>query len=143
MFTSAFLAALNFFDPIINFMIAILIIFIVDLLLGIISGRKLNKEPISFKKGFSAVILFGAYIMIVSILFIIGELMCDQKIMSYMIKTISWATIYFYSVNSAKNLKRIFPNSKLIAFLYYFLNIEFLDNFPSLKRFLKRTESEK
>ncbi len=140
--TSAMLAIISYFDPIVNFIVAILIMFLIDLILGITSGRKLNKEPISFKKGFLAVILFGVYVTIVAVPYILGNLMCDESLMAYVIKTISWATIYLYSVNISKNLKRVFPSSRLIAFLYYFLNVEFLNNFPSLKNFLKKANTQ-
>lgn len=139
---SAFLATLNYFEPIVNFIVAISMMFIFDLLLGIITGKKFYKEKISFTKGFSAIILFGVYVTIVAVLYILGNLMCDELMMSYVIKTVSWATIYLYSINITKNLKRLFPKSKLIAFLDYFLNAEFLDNFPSLKSFLKKSKIE-
>ena len=52
-FISAIMAMISYFEPVINMIIAITIIFVVDIIFGIASGKKLNKEQVSFKKGFA------------------------------------------------------------------------------------------
>lgn len=135
---SAIMAMISYFEPVINMIIAITIIFVVDIIFGIASGKKLNKEPVSFKKGFAAIKLFGIYIFVITLLYAIGKFMCDEALIIYVVKTISWVTIYFYITNLTKNFKRLYPKSNTIRFIHWFLSVEFLDNIPSLKNFLEK-----
>lgn len=137
-FIGVLLTMLNYFEPVINMIIAITIIFVCDIAFGIIAGKKLNKERISFKKGMSAIKVFGIYIFVITLLYAIGRLMNNTEMMLYVVKTISWVTIYFYTTNLTKNLRRLNPKSQCIKFIYWFLSVDFLDNIPSLKKFLKK-----
>jgi hypothetical protein len=135
---SAILAMLSYFEPVGNMILAITIIFVCDIVFGIVAGKKLNKEHVSFKKGMSAIKVFGVYIFVITLLYAIGKLMSDSAMMLYVVKTISWVTIYFYVTNLTKNLRRLNPKSQCIKFIYWFLSVEFLDNMPSLKKFLEK-----
>lgn len=137
-FVGVVLTMLNYFQPVINMIIAITIMFVCDIAFGIIAGKKLNKEHVSFTKGMSAIKVFGIYIFVITLLYAIGKLMNDTEMMLYVVKTISWVTIYFYTTNLTKNLRRLNPKSQCIKFIYWFLSVEFLDNIPSLKKFLEK-----
>jgi hypothetical protein len=137
-FVGVVLTMLNYFQPVVNMIIAITIMFVCDIAFGIIAGRKLNKERVSFTKGMSAIKVFGIYIFVITLLYAIGKLMNDTEMMLYVVKTISWVTIYFYTTNLTKNLRRLNPKSKCLKFIYWFLSVEFLDNIPSLKKFLEK-----
>ena len=137
-FLSAIMAMISYFEPVINMILAITIIFVTDIVFGIASGRKINKEKIDIKKGFAAIKLFGIYIFVITLLYAIGKFMCDEALIIYVVKTISWVTIYFYITNLTKNFKRLYPKSNTIKFLHWFLSVEFLDNIPSLKNFLEK-----
>ena len=135
---SAIMAMISYFEPVINMILAITIIFVTDIVFGIASGKKLNKEKIDIKKGFAAIKLFGVYIFVITLLYAIGKFMCDETLILYVVKTISWVAIYFYITNLTKNLKRLYPNSQCIKFIHWFLSVEFLDNIPSLSKFLEK-----
>ena len=135
---SALMAMISYFEPVINMILAITIIFVTDIVFGIASGKKINKEKIDIKKGFAAIKLFGIYIFVITLLYAIGKFMHDEALIIYVVKTISWVTIYFYITNLTKNLKRLYPNSQCIRFIHWFLSVEFLDNIPSLKKFLAK-----
>lgn len=137
-FVGVVLTMLSYFEPVVNMIIAITIIFVCDIAFGIIAGKKLNKEHVSFKKGMSAIKVFGIYIFVITLLYAIGKLMNNTEMMLYVVKTISWVTIYFYTTNLTKNLRRLYPKSQCIKFIYWFLSVEFLDNIPSLKKFLEK-----
>lgn len=137
-FLSAIMAMISYFEPVINMILAITIIFVADIIFGIASGRKINKEKIDIKKGFAAIKLFSIYIFVITLLYAIGKFMCDETMIIYVVKTISWVTIYFYITNLTKNFKRLYPKSNTIRFIHWFLSVEFLDNFPSLKKFLEK-----
>ena len=137
-FLSAIMAMISYFEPVINMILAITIIFVTDIVFGIASGRKINKEKIDIKKGFAAIKLFGIYIFVITLLYAIGKFMCDEALIIYVVKTISWVAIYFYITNLTKNFKRLYPKSNTIKFLHWFLSVEFLDNIPSLRKFLEK-----
>ena len=137
-FLSAIMAMISYFEPVINMILAITIIFVTDIVFGIASGKKINKEKIDIKKGFAAIKLFGIYIFVITLLYAIGKFMCDEALIIYVVKTISWVTIYFYITNLTKNFKRLYPKSNTIKFIHWFLSVEFLDNIPSLKKFLEK-----
>jgi hypothetical protein len=137
-FLSAIMAMISYFEPVINMILAITIIFVTDIVFGIASGKKINKEKIDIKKGFAAIKLFGIYIFVITLLYAIGKFMCDEALIIYVVKTISWVTIYFYITNLTKNFKRLYPKSNTIKFIHWFLSVEFLDNIPSLKNFLEK-----
>lgn len=137
-FFSAIMAMISYFEPVINMILAITIIFVTDIVFGIASGKKINKEKIDIKKGFAAIKLFGIYIFVITLLYAIGKFMYDEKMIIYVVKTISWVAIYFYVTNLTKNLKRLYPKSNTIRFLHWFLSVEFLENIPSLKKFLEK-----
>lgn len=135
---SAIMAMISYFEPVINMILAITIIFVTDIVFGIASGKKNNKEKIDIKKGFAAIKLFGVYIFVITLLYAIGKFMCDETLILYVVKTISWVAIYFYITNLTKNFKRLYPKSNTIKFIHWFLSVEFLDNIPSLKNFLEK-----
>ena len=137
-FFSAIMAMISYFEPVINMILAITIIFVTDIVFGIASGKKINKEKIDIKKGFAAIKLFGIYIFVITLLYAIGKFMCDEELIIYVVKTISWVTIYFYITNLTKNFKRLYPKSNTIRFIHWFLSVEFLYNIPSLKNFLEK-----
>ena len=137
-FLSAIMAMISYFEPVINMILAITIIFVADIVFGIASGRKINKEKIDIKKGFAAIKLFGVYIFVITLLYAIGKFMCDETLILYVVKTISWVAIYFYITNLTKNFKRLYPKSNTIKFIHWFLSVEFLDNIPSLSKFLEK-----
>ena len=137
-FLSAIMAMISYFEPVINMILAITIIFVTDIVFGIASGKKINKEKIDIKKGFAAIKLFGIYIFVITLLYAIGKFMCDETLIIYVVKTISWVTIYFYITNLTKNFKRLYPKSNTIRFIHWFLSVEFLDNIPSLSKFLEK-----
>lgn len=137
-FVGVVLTMINYFEPVVNMIVAITIIFVCDIVFGIVAGKRLNKEHVSFKKGMSAIKVFGVYIFVITLLYAIGKLMSDSAMMLYVVKTISWVTIYFYVTNLTKNLRRLNPKSQCIKFIYWFLSVEFLDNIPSLKKFLEK-----
>lgn len=137
-FLSAIMAMISYFEPVINMILAITIIFVTDIVFGIASGKKINKEKIDIKKGFAAIKLFGIYIFVITLLYAIGNFMCDETLILYVVKTISWVAIYFYITNLTKNFKRLYPKSNTIRFIHWFLSVEFLDNIPSLRKFLEK-----
>ena len=48
---------------------------------------------------------------------------------------ITWAMIWFYGTNVLKNMKKVFPDNKVIAFLYWVAAVKFIRNVNFLEEF--------
>jgi len=128
-------SAILFFEPISNLLICITTTFLLNFIIGIISGIVINNEKVNFKKAIKALLEYAVYLFIVMCLFFIGYFMCDNTLIYTIIKTITWIVIYFYFANILKNFERLFPTTQTIKVLYYIFNLEFVKMFPFLKNF--------
>lgn len=126
---------LLYFFPIKELAIAIGIAFIINFSFGIFVGVVIQREGVKFKKAMFAFYEVAVYLVIFTTMFAVSDRMkCYQSALMAM-KVLTWAWLYFYASNWSKNLKRIFPDSRGIAFFYFLLNLEFLKNIPFLKKF--------
>lgn len=134
-FSLAALAA--YFQPIQDILTAIVWILGANFALGLLAGILVNKESFDFRKAFYCIIEAVVFFALLSFVFIIGDKINNREGAIQCISAITYALLYFYGVNIFKNLKRLLPSSKLIAFIYYVISIEFVDKIPYLKEFLK------
>ena len=72
---------------------------------------------------------------LIAFVLIIGDKIDNHEGAMSAISIIVYALIYFYGVNTLKNLTRIFPKSKLFDFLYYVLSFEVIKNLPYLENY--------
>ena len=100
------------------------------------------KEQFSPKKFIMAFYYLAIYLSIVASIYVIGEKMGDVNEALFIVKTTTYAFVYFYTSNILRNLKTTFPQNKAIAFLYFVVGFEFTKRIPGLSEFLKR-EMEK
>ena len=133
----SFAAIAAYFNPIQDILSAVFYILVINFIVGLFSGLLVNKEPFSFKKAFYCFIEALVFLSLIAVIFFIGDKINNRSGALQCISGITYALIYFYSVNVFKNLKRLFPKNKLIAFIYYVISIEFVDKVPYLKEFLK------
>ncbi len=128
-------AMLLYFLPIKELAIVIAIAFIVNFATGILVGILVQNEGIQFKKAFNAFCEVAVYLVIFTSMFSIGERMNSYGSVLLALQVITWSWVYFYFSNWSKNLKRLLPASRGIAFFYFVLNLEFLKRIPYLKKF--------
>lgn len=69
--------------------------------------------------------------------------MKDQFFTQNIVIIVSVVTIWFYVVNGFKNLSILFPQSKMLRFFVWVLNVEFVEKIGFLKRFLASEEDKK
>lgn len=124
-----------YFAPIHGLFVALSVAFSLSFLFGVIAGLRAQDEILSKDKAFRAVTELCIYFVMISALFVIGDKMDGSVWIYEVLSVINWALIYFYIANTFKNLKRLFPKSKGIAFLFCILNLEFVKRFPQFKDF--------
>lgn len=137
-----FMSSLLYFLPIRDMMYAILLVFLANFLCGYLAGMIVQHEKFNIKKSLWALAEVAFYIIFLILLFILGRLVNQEGWLMESVRVATYAWIGFYSINILKNLKRGFPNSKPISFLYYMLSLEFLKALPYVKRFEEQQKKE-
>lgn len=134
---------IGFYNPIGATLLAVALAFLFDLLMGVIKSKILKQAKVSREGGKRALALFAVYIFLIVFLFTLGKLMKDQFFTQDIVIIVSVVTIWFYVVNGFKNLSILFPQSKMLRFFVWVLNVEFVEKIGFLKRFLASEEDKK
>lgn len=138
-----FSSMIFYFTPIHGLIIGLSISFFVSFAFGILAGILKQDEQVDLKKASRAFSELATYFMIIAALFVIGDKMQDGGWVYEILSAITWGMIYFYVANWTKNMKRLFPSSRGIAFLNFVLGLEFLKRIPYLKDFVDQENKEK
>jgi len=128
--------------PVHEMILCIIIAFAGNFICGFFAGLIAQNESFNFKKAKVAIFEAVVYVVLIAGFFTIAEKMDDKEYVLKGLSIITWAWIYFYSVNIAKNLTRLFPHSSGFSFLYYALSMEFIKRFPVLKDFINKNQQK-
>ena len=131
---------LAYFQPIGSILTAILWLFLLNFIFGLVAGIVANKESFNFRKAFACVTEASVFLVILSAIFYIGDHLGARGGAMQAISTITYTLLYFYSVNIFKNLRQLLPGSKSIAWLYNLLSIEMISRLPRLSRMFRRMD---
>ena len=124
-----------YFAPISDMVFVIFYLFLLNMMAGMIAGMVVDDEEFKLKKFFRCITeTFVLYVIVLSV-FLLGEKMGNKGGAMQCISGIVYAIMYFYSVNILRNLKKLLPGSRPIAFLYYVVSFEFVKKVPFLKEF--------
>ncbi len=135
-----------YLQPVHNAIFVLAGLVVIDLILGIYTDININKTRFNFKKAMFACFYAAIYASIIASTFVIGERMGDKDESLLVVKTLTYVFIFFYISNINKNLKRILPHSRIIAFLDFFVGLKFMERIPELGKFLeyeKKTKNKK
>jgi hypothetical protein len=132
----------TYLEPLYNPMFVLGYLFVLDIFFGILVDLFKNKDRIRLKKFLIAVAFLAMYLLIIASVFVIGEHQNDKDEALYFIKVLTYVFIYFYMANIIKNMRQLFPNSKPIAFLDYFLGLQVVKRLPELAQFLGLTKNK-
>lgn len=127
-----------YFSPIENVLKAVLLLLALNFIFGLAADMLANKEPFKFKKAFACFIQAAIFAVIMACAFYIGDHMGNKGGALYCVSSFGCVLIYFYSVNVFRNLKLIFPNNRVYAFIYYVLSVEFITKIQYLDNYLKQ-----
>jgi hypothetical protein len=135
-------AILAYFEPIQSVLAAVTWLFVLNFLFGLLAGVIAQKESFNFRKAFVCVSEASVFLLILAVVFYIGDHIGVRTGALQAVSTITYALIYFYAVNIFKNLRQLFPGSKAIAFIHYLISVEVLQKLPHLNRFLSKDYRE-
>lgn len=121
--------------PIHDILIACMLVFAINFVAGVSAGVFKQHEGFAFKKAFNCILEGMVISSLIAFVLIIGDKIDNHEGAMSAISIIVYALIYFYGVNTLKNLTRIFPKSKLFDFLYYVLSFEVIKNLPYLENY--------
>ncbi|MBQ8270901.1 MAG: hypothetical protein IJZ22_06845 [Bacteroidaceae bacterium] len=130
-----FSVAMAYFAPIQDMVFTIFFLFLVNCIVGMVTGMLVDKEGFRLRKFVHCIAETLAFYLIVVCLFIVGKNMNNMNGAMQAIGGVIYSIFYFYSVNVLRNLTYIFPDSKTLAFFYYMVSFEFIKKIPTLQRY--------
>ena len=113
---SVFSVMFAYFAPIQNMVFVIFFVFAINCMAGMIAGIVAKHERFNLKKFFHCNLD--------------GAIQC--------ITGVVYAILYFYGVNTLRNLNILFPESKVIRFLFYVLSFEVVKKIPYMQQFINK-----
>ena len=124
--------------PIADFMKAMLLLFLLNLVFGIVAA-KFNKEEWSWKKFGMFFVCCAVFFVTVAALFIIGHYMHSQEQALFCVKWVCIAATFLFMTNILKNIRNILvpgtPWYRLADLGYYALSMGFVEKFPIYKKY--------
>jgi hypothetical protein len=119
------------------------ILFVLDIVAGIIEDKVVNGIGFSTKKFLKSLYFVALYIVIVVASYVICYLQNDVEEGMILRKTITYVCSYFYFSNITKNLHKAYPENRLFSFLYFILSVDVITNkIPFLNKFLEKEGKE-
>lgn len=136
---------LSLLSPIQKFMGAMIVLFVLNFLFGLLSAI-VNKEGWSTKK---AMWFFGycaIFFVTCASLFIIGHFMGQPDEAQAVVKCICFLAIYIFCTNIVRNWKSLLVEGtawyKFVDLLYYVLTMEVIEKLPIVKRWQEQAPSQ-
>lgn len=133
---SVFSVMFAYFAPIQNMVFVIFFVFAINCMAGMIAGIVAKHERFNLKKFFHCMLETFVFYVIVLSVFTIGEKMRNLDGAIQCITGVVYAILYFYGVNTLRNLNILFPESKVIRFLFYVLSFEVVKKIPYMQQFI-------
>lgn len=136
---AAWAALVSFFMPIGDFLLAMIVLFIVNFTFGLIAdiangGSWQNKKALQF---FGQSTVF--FVLMLSVL-TVGDKLHDHEGAISGVKYLCSMATYFFAVNISRNWTMIAPRGsvwyKIASFCYYVLSVQFVEKIPYLKKFI-------
>lgn len=123
---------------------SLILIISINFVAGMLASLLVQKESFSMEKWLKGWVaeLCVFSVMLCSIYYI-GKQKGKPDETMYCISFISYSCYFFYGINIFKNLKRLFPSNRTIAFLFYVLSFEFMKKIPYLENFINEEKKEK
>ena len=130
-------AILTMLAPIQNFMYAMVLLFALNFIFGIVAAR-VNREGWKTKKALMFFVYCAIFFVTARAVFIIGHFMGEHQQAITVVKILCYLAVYVFGTNIFRNLCLIVPpNStwyKLFDLCYYMLSVKFVEKFPFIKK---------
>lgn len=133
-------AVLGYFEPIKGVLFASMSIFVANFVSGLLASLIVQKESFDFKKFFKCVAEAFVICGIIAFVLFIGDRIDNHDGAMSAISVVVYSMLYFYGVNILKNIRRLFPENRLIHFLWYVISFEIMKKIPYMSDFLHDQE---
>lgn len=134
---------LAYFAPLNDMVFIIFFIFLVNMMAGMISGIVVDNEPFNNKKFFKCLVETFVFYIIVLCIYVIGEKLGNLDGAMQCITGVVYAILYFYGTNTLRNLNKLFPDNKTLAFIYYVVSFEIVKRIPYMAQFNQKCKEDK
>lgn len=142
---ATFAALVSFFMPISDFVIAMIILFVVNFCFGLLADI-VNGGGWMTKKAQQFFVQCFVFFVLAFCIFGIGEKMHAHEEAVSGVKYLCTIALWFFSVNIVRNWMNITPKKsvfhRMAYFVYYVLSVQFVERIPLLKRFISEKEQE-
>lgn len=140
---AGFLASvLGWLEPIVGDVFALLAIFVLNFVFGLLADRIANGKDFDFKKAWRCIEEALIFVLIVTCIYLVGKLKDQGEAAVQCVSSVSYVVIYFYTTNILKNIKKFLktgtPAYKVVDFLYFMLSFEVIQKIPVLKEYLEQ-----
>lgn len=135
-------AVVAYFAPIESIFLGVAWVFVVNFVFGLLNGIVVRNEKFSFRKAFSCIVEAMVLYVLMATIFLVGDRIGNQSGALQCITAVVYALIYFYAVNTLRNIKGLFPGNKTVRFLYWILSIEFIKEIPFIGEYLDKFNRE-
>ncbi len=134
---------LSYLAPLTDVVFVIFYVFLINFVAGLVEGTVIEREKFSVRKFFMCLVETLVYFIIVISVYTVGEKMGNVSGAMQCISGVTYAIIYFYTVNIIRNLKMIFPDSMVLKFLYYLLSFEVVKKIPYMQQFINNEKKNR
>lgn len=132
--------------PIQNFMYAMLLLFAINFVFGVVAAV-VRKEDWSTKKALFFFLYCGTFFVTSCAAFVIGKLMDEQEQATAVVKILCYIAIYIFGTNIFRNWLIILkPDTawyKFVDLIYYVLSIKFIEKFSIVKSWQEERNNTK
>lgn len=131
---------LSLFFPIRDFMYAMIVVFLLNYVFGVIAGLT-HGENWSFKKSFVFFRHCGLFFVMTTSIFATGHFLHNSEETLGVVKALCGVAIWFYATNIVRNWRAMLVENttmwKVAGFVYYVLTLKAVENIPFLSEYLK------
>lgn len=142
---ATFSAILSFFMPISDFIEAMILLFIVNFVFGVLADV-LNGGHWEKKKAWMFFIYCFIFFAVALFIFAIGHLLHAHNEAIQGVKYLCYVSLWFFGVNISRNWKLITKKGstfhQLASFIYYVLSMQFVEKIPFLRQFMEEERKE-
>lgn len=123
--------------PIQNFMYAMVLLFSLNFMFGVVAAI-VNSEEWNNKKALMFFAYCAIFFVTAAAIFIIGRFMDEESQAVAVVKILCFLAIYIFGTNICRNwLNILTPGTtwyKLVDLIYYVLSVKFIERFSIVKR---------
>jgi hypothetical protein len=134
-----------FFLPIHEFMYAIIALFTLNFMAGLMDDV-IKQQPWSFRKAVQFFVHCVVFFVLAASIYICGHYMHNDEGAITVVSYLCYAAFFFYGTNIIRNLRNISlidsPMYRLLDFIYYVLTFKIVEKIPYLSEYVARKRGE-